>query len=89
MASPQMQDNLTRGDEQGQGFPGTGWGERRQDHVQKVQFTPEPNAVDRLIFRYEYASGLRALGIVPVQGDWRGRLDERDGEMGFAKPPRR
>ena len=89
MASPQMQDNLARGDEQGQGFPGTGWGERRQDHVQKVQFTPEPNAVDRLIFRYEYASGLRALGIVPIERDWRGRLDERDGEMGFARPPRR
>src|SRR5262249_50093911 len=60
MATPEMQDNLARGDEEGQGFPGTGWGERRQDHVQRVQFTPEPSAVDRLVLRYQEPSGLAA-----------------------------
>jgi len=89
-AVPEAQDNLARGDEQGgQSFPGTGWGERKRDHVDRVQFTPEQVAVDQLIFRYEYASGLAALGIVPVDRDWRWRLGQRDGEMGFAKPPRR
>jgi len=87
--APEASDNLTRGEESGRGFPGTGWGERSRDHVQRVQFTPEPVAVDRLILRYEYASGLRALGIIPVGRDWRNRLDERDGDLGFAKPPRR
>ncbi|HEY6193888.1 MAG TPA: hypothetical protein VI504_02510 [Candidatus Eisenbacteria bacterium] len=86
--APEAQDNLTHG-EQGQGgsFPGTGWGERKQDRVQRTQFTPDPVAVDHLIFRYEYASGLQALGILPARR-FRDRLGERDGEMGFARPPR-
>src|SRR5262249_3470944 len=89
-AVPEAQDNLARGDEEsGRSFPGAGWGDRRHDHVDRVQFTPEPVAVDQLIFRYEYASGLAALGIVPVDRSWRWRLHERDGELGFAKPPRR
>jgi len=40
------------------------------------------------VFRYEYASGLRALGIRPVR--YRDRLWEREhGDLGFALPPRR
>jgi len=67
-------------------FPGTGWGERRSDPVTRVQFNPERTATDQLVFRYEYASGLRALGIFPN----RDRLRQRDGggEVGFANPPR-
>lgn len=69
----------------GGSFPGTGWGEHQNDHVERVQFTAERRATDTLVFRYEYAGGLRALGIFPD----RNRLRERDnGELGFAKPPR-
>ncbi len=70
-----------------QGFPGTGWGQRTQDHVNRTQFNPEYRATDQLVFRYEYESGLRALGIFPD----RDRLGDRDrgrGPVGFAKPPR-
>ena len=42
------------------------------------------NATDRITLRYEYASALRALGI----NLGRDRLSERDGNLGFAKPPR-
>jgi hypothetical protein len=56
--------------------------------VRRVEFTPVAVAVDRLIFRYEYASGLRALGIDPSRYGWHDRLADRDGEPGFAKPPR-
>jgi hypothetical protein len=67
-------------------FPGTGWGERRGDPVRRVQFDPERNASDRLALRYEYESGLRALGIFPNR---RHRLWEREhGQMGFAQPPK-
>jgi hypothetical protein len=85
--APEAQDNMARGNEQG--FPGTGWGERREDRVQRVQFTPEPVALDRILFRYEYASGLAALGIDPSRRGWQDRLATRDGGQGFAKPPRR
>lgn len=68
----------------GQSFPGTGWGDRRHDPVRRVEFTAERTATDRLVFRYEYASGLQALGIFTD----RDRLRERDGQVGFAKPPR-
>jgi hypothetical protein len=70
-----------------EGFPGTGWGENRYDPVRQTEFRPRPQATDHLVFRYEYASGLRALGIdTRRQGD---RLWERDGGyLGFAKPPR-
>jgi hypothetical protein len=84
---PKAQDNLTHGNEQG--FPGTGWGDRREDHVQRVQFTPEPVALDRIIFRYEYASGLAALGIDPSRYGWHDRLASRDSDQGFARAPRR
>jgi hypothetical protein len=73
--------------DEGGSFPGTGWGERRTDPVRYVDFTPERGATDQLVFRYEYARGLIALGIYPD----RDRLSERDGGglVGFARPPRR
>lgn len=67
--------------------PGTGWGEKRRDPVQRVWFVPESYATDQLVLRYEYASGLRALGIIPR--GFRDRLWEREhGQLGFAQPPR-
>jgi hypothetical protein len=69
-------------------FPGTGWGSRQDDPVQLTTFIAEPYAADQITLRYEYASGLRALGILP----WRARQDrlsERDlGTVGFAQAPR-
>jgi len=66
-------------------FPGTGWGERRADPVRETWFVAAAAPGDRLVFRYEYASGLLALGIRPESH----RLDERErGELGFAKPPK-
>jgi hypothetical protein len=66
-------------------YPGTGWGERRQDLVRETWFVAAGTAGDQLVFRYEYAAGLRALGIRPG-GD---RLQSRErGELGFAQPPR-
>jgi len=66
--------------------PGTGWGDRRHDPVQQVWFQPERCATDRIVLRYEYAAGLRALGIDPRRT--RDRLWEREhGELGFAQPP--
>ena len=67
-------------------FPGTGWGERRDDPVRRVEFNPERYASDHLVLRYEYLSGLRALGIIPERFN---RLGQREsGQMGFAQPPR-
>ncbi len=67
-------------------FPGTGWGERRDDPVRRVEFHPMRYAADQLVLRYEYESGLQALGIFP---DRRWRLRDREqGQMGFAQPPR-
>ncbi|HEY2954070.1 MAG TPA: hypothetical protein VGK89_02335 [Candidatus Eisenbacteria bacterium] len=67
--------------------PGTGWGEHRWDPVQRTQFLAASHETDHLILRYEYESGLRALGIFPRRGRtwWRER-----GELGwgFAQPPR-
>ena len=85
--SPQEEGRMTyeQRPETGGSFPGTGWGDRSTDVVRQVQFSPERSATDRILFRYEYASGLQALGI---HRD-RYRLYERDGDMGFAQPPRR
>jgi hypothetical protein len=70
---------------QAQAYPGTGWGERREDRVRETRFVAESTPADQLVFRYEYASGLRALG-VNLDGD---RLWHRErGELGFAKPPK-
>ena len=66
-------------------FPGTGWGDRSRDPVREVWFEPMGTATDQLFLRYEYASGLRALGIFPDAA----RLELRErGEFGFAQPPR-
>lgn len=66
--------------------PGTGWGDRRYDPVQRTVFHPVARATDTIVLRYEYASGLRALGIFPK----RSRTWERErGQLGFAQPPRR
>ncbi len=70
--------------EGGSNFPGTGWGERTHDPVNRTHFIAERSASDRMVLRYEYASALRALGI----RIGRDRLHERDGHLGFAKPPR-
>ena len=72
----------------GRAYPGTGWGQRADDHVVVVDFEPERSPAERITLRYEYASGLRALGI-DVRPLWtRDRLRERDrGQYGFAKPP--
>jgi len=79
-----VQDGLARGNEEG--FPGTGWGDRRNDPVRRVEFNGEANATDQLVLRYEYESGLRALGIFPER---RWRLWEREnGQVGFAQPPK-
>src|SRR5205823_11799736 len=67
--------------------PGTGWGEQSRDHVSRTQFLAEATQTDEIILRYEYANGLRALGIHTWGG--RERTWERDrGELGFAQPPR-
>jgi hypothetical protein len=65
--------------------PGTGWGARRHDPVREVRFEPAVAAGDHIVLRYEYASGLAALGIFPNDD----RLWERErGELSFARPPR-
>ena len=65
--------------------PGTGWGDRRTDRVTETVFTAASQPTDRFVLRYEYASGLRALGITPVNGS---RVRDRDrGQYGFAQPP--
>ena len=75
-----------QGQEAPQAAPGTGWGDRRYDPVQQTTFEPQGWATDQITLRYEYASGLRALGIFLR----RPRVFERDrGELGFAQPPRR
>lgn len=85
-ASPEGADRRAQSFSGGQSYPGTGWGQKDYDPVRRTDFTPARNATDRLVFRYEYASGLRALGIFPPQ---RGRIWQRDrGELGFAQPPR-
>jgi hypothetical protein len=68
-------------------YPGTGWGPRADDRAVLVDFTPEPRPAERLTLRYEYASGLRALGLLPQPWWGRDRLQERDRGEGFAKPP--
>jgi hypothetical protein len=84
-AAPQTRNYSTP--PESQSSPGTGWGQQQWDPVQRVTFFAEPRPVDHLVLRYEYAAGLRALGIFPRSG--RDRLWEREhGELGFAQPPR-
>ena len=69
-------------------YPGTGWGPRAEDPVRVVSFDPAPAPAERITLRYEYASALRALGILPRSWWSRDRLRERErGEEGFARPP--
>jgi len=69
-------------------YPGTGWGPRAEDPVRVVSFDPEPAPAERITLRYEYASALRALGILPRSWWTRDRLRDRErGEEGFARPP--
>jgi hypothetical protein len=71
------------------GYPGTGWGAREDDRAVLVDFEPQASPAERITLRYEYASALRALGILPAPWWARDRLREREaGENGFAKPPR-
>lgn len=71
-----------------QSYPGTGWGQATDDRVVVVDFEPERTPAQRTTLRYEYASGLRALGIDVRPAYTRDRLRERDrGQGGFAKPP--
>lgn len=87
-AAPQVAPEMSKSyaDRQDESNPGTGWGDRKSDHVSRTNFRPEANPVDRITLRYEYARGLAQLGIhVRQRGD---RTWERDrGELGFAKPP--
>lgn len=70
---------------QSESVPGTGWGDHRFDPVSQTRFLAAANPTDQIVLRYEYESGLRALGIVPRQR----RVFERErGELGFAQPPR-
>ena len=80
--APQTLEGVPRADES---FPGTGWGDRKRDTVRRTWFVPALAASDHIVLRYEYASGLTALGILP---EWE-RLDVRErGEFGFARAPR-
>ena len=65
--------------------PGTGWGQQTWDPVQRTVFLAANTATDRIVLRYEYESGLRALGIFPR----RNRAWDREyGEASFAQAPR-
>ena len=87
VAEPRAQAYDWRGEENGN--PGTGWGRKEHDPVRRVDFSPEAFACAQVILRYEYRSGLVALGILPWRGDDRDRLWEREhGQFGFAQPPR-
>ena len=86
-ASPKLQGNATDqlGRQEAQeSVPGTGWGERRNDRVERTEFLAAAACTDQLIFRYEYASGLQALGIFTRPN----RVWEREnGSLGFVRPP--
>jgi hypothetical protein len=69
-------------------YPGTGWGRAADDPAEVVSFDPERRPADVVTLRYEYASALRALGILPRPYWGRDRLREREhGVAGFAPPP--
>jgi hypothetical protein len=69
-------------------YPGTGWGRRSDDPAVLVDFDAQPVESQRTTLRYEYAWGLRALGIDVRPWHASDRLRERDRGDGFAKPPR-
>src|SRR5262245_19907925 len=68
-------------------YPGTGWGRSEWDQAVVVDFHPQPSPAERVTLRYEYASALARLGVLPRPWPYdRDRLSERD--RGFARPPR-
>ena len=69
-------------------YPGTGWGAAAYDPATEVRFDATRDPVERSVLRYEYASALRALGVLPSPWWGRDRLRERDRGEGFARPPR-
>lgn len=69
-------------------YPGTGWGAASYDPATEVRFDATRDPVERSVLRYEYASALRALGVLPSPWWGRDRLRERDRGEGFARPPR-
>jgi hypothetical protein len=69
-------------------YPGTGWGEAAWDPATEVRFDAASSPAERVVLRYEYASALRALGILPRAWWGRDRLRERERGEGFARPPR-
>ena len=78
-------ESLRSGPPERESNPGTGWGDRRHDRVERTEFASESQPSDRIVLRYEYANGLRALGIFPR----RPRIWDREGgQLGFAQPPR-
>jgi len=87
-AAPKAQSDLRSNSQGGQtdeSNPGTGWGQSGYDPVRETQFVAQRWASDQITLRYEYANGLRALGIVPR----RSRLNDREhGQLGFAQAPR-
>lgn len=84
-ATQSTEKSALRGGRADEAYPGTGWGERRADRVSETWFVAAARPADRLVFRYEYPSGLLALGIHP-EGR---RLEQRErGELGFAPPPK-
>jgi len=65
----------------------TGWGEHSADPVQRTVFLAAQRETDHVILRYEYESGLRALGIIPGRDrTWRRERGELG--WGFSQPPR-
>ena len=70
------------------GYPGTGWGQAAYDPATVVRFDAAAHPAERITLRYEYASALRALGILPRPHWTRDRLRQRDRGEGFARPPR-
>jgi hypothetical protein len=84
-AAPENRAQLEGSARDESGNPGTGWGERKHDPVRRTEFRAERSATDQIAMRYEYMSGLRALGIFPrSMRTW----DRDDGRLGFAQPPR-
>jgi hypothetical protein len=88
-AAPKSREGVVGGELGGraQSYPGTGWGGSTYDPAEVVQFAPETRAAEVVTLRYEYASTLRALGVLPAP--YRDRLSEREsGQFGFVQPPR-
>jgi hypothetical protein len=85
--APGTAEESKRSGDYGRSYPGTGWGRSEWDQAVLVDFHPQPAPAERVTLRYEYASALARLGVLPRPWPYeRDRLSER--ERGFAKPPR-